>query len=145
MNQRWVAHPTFGWVPQAQDGAFVSVFGQRGVSPLQVDVLRPVSESHCVVVRRGGKQLEENDQSVTFVNSIRPGCLASLPSYGEAQTDESRKPMTLRGSVVKRSWEQSGGWRWNGQKGQTHEAKRPVERRTRLGRSQRSRSSVETG
>ena len=24
--------------------------------------------------------------------------------------------MTLRGSVLKRSWEQSGGWRWNGRK-----------------------------
>jgi len=66
--------------------AFASLFDQRGVSPLQVDALRPVSESNCVVVRRGGKQLEENDQSVTVVNSIRPGCLASLPSYGEAQT-----------------------------------------------------------
>ena len=88
-----------GWVAEQQEGAFVSVFGQRGVSPLQVNALRPVSESNCVVVRRGGKQLEENDQSVTVVNSIRPGCLASLPSYGEAQTDESRKPMTLRGSV----------------------------------------------
>ena len=108
-----------------QEGASASVFGRRGVSPLQVYVLRPVTESNCVSVRRGGKQLEVNDQSVTVVNSIRPGCLASLPSYGEAQTDERRKPMTLRGSVSKRSWEQSGGWRWNGQEGQTHEAERP--------------------
>lgn len=75
-----------GWVPQAQDGAFASLFDPRGVSPLQVGALRPVSESNCVVARRGGKQLEENDQSVTFVNSIRPVCLASLPSYGEART-----------------------------------------------------------
>ena len=98
------------------DGASASVFGRRGASPLQVYVLRPVTESNCVVVRRGGKQLEVNDQSVTVVNSIRPGCLASLPSYGEAQTDERRKPMTLRGSVSKRSWEQSGVWRRNGWK-----------------------------
>ena len=70
---------------QPQEGASVSLFGRRGVSPLQVYVLRPVTESNCVVARRGGKQLEVNDQSVTIVNSIRPGCLASLPSYGEAQ------------------------------------------------------------
>ena len=104
------------WVAKPREGAFASVFGQRGVSPFQADALRPVSESNCVVARRGGKQLEENDQSVTAVNSIRPGCLASLSSYGETQTDERRKPMTLRGSVTKRSWEQSGGWRRNGRK-----------------------------
>jgi hypothetical protein len=51
------------------------------------------------VVRRGGKQPEENDQSVTQVNSIRPDRLASLLGRGEAQTDESRKSTTLRGSV----------------------------------------------
>ncbi len=93
----------------------MSLFGRRGASPLQVDVLRPVTESHCVVVRRGGKQLEVNDQSVTVVNSIRPDCLASLLGTGEAQT-RFGKPATLRGSVLKRSWEQSGGWRRNGPK-----------------------------
>jgi len=77
---------------EQQDGAFVSVFGQRGGSPLQEDALRPVSESNCVLVTRGGKQLEENNQSVTNVNSFRPGCLASLPSYGEAQTDDVGSP-----------------------------------------------------
>ena len=88
-----------GWVAKRQDGAFASLFDQKGGSPFQVGALRPVSEGNCVVARRGGKQGEENDQSVTLVNSIRPGCLASLPSYGEAQTDGSRKSMTLRGSV----------------------------------------------
>ena len=63
----------------------------------------------------GGKQLEENDQSVTIVNSIRPGCLASLLGNGEAQTRRG-KPGTLRGSVLKRFQEQSGGWRRNGGK-----------------------------
>jgi iduronate 2-sulfatase len=83
---------------RVQDGAFVSVFGQRGASPLQGDALRPVSESNCVLVTRGGKQLEENDQSVTKVNRAptagwsRPGCLASLPSCGEAQTDNVGSP-----------------------------------------------------
>jgi len=93
-----------------------SVVGLRGESPLQADALRPVLESNCVLVTRGGKQLEKNDQSITKVNSIRPGCLASLLRSGEAQTDASRKPLTLRGSVVKRSEEQSGGWRWNDRK-----------------------------
>ena len=64
----------------------MSVSGLRGVSPLQADALRPVTESHCVLVKGGGKQLEMNDQSVTIVNSIRPGCLASLLGTGEAQT-----------------------------------------------------------
>ena len=70
----------------------VSVFGRRGGSPLPVGALRPVSESNCVVVRRGGKQLEENDQSVTKVNSIRPFCLASLLATCEAQTDFGSLP-----------------------------------------------------
>ena len=52
----------------------------------RVAALRPVAESHCVAARRGGKQLEQNDRSVTFVNSMRPVCLASLPSDGEART-----------------------------------------------------------
>ncbi len=99
----------------ARPSAPVSVSGLRGGSPLQADALRPVSESNCVLVKGGGKQLEENDQSVTFVNSIRPGCLASLLGNGEAQT-RFGKPSTLRGSVLKRLQEQSGGWRRNGPK-----------------------------
>ena len=62
-----------------------------------------------------------NDQSVTIVNSIRPGCLASLLGTGEAQT-RFGKPATLRdhpaggARVSKRLQEQSGGWRRNGRK-----------------------------
>jgi error-prone DNA polymerase len=41
-----------------------SVFGQEGESPFQACTLRPVTESNCVSVRRGGKQLEVNEQSV---------------------------------------------------------------------------------
>ena len=37
------------------------VFGQRGVSPLQVCTLRPVTEGNCVLVKGGGKQLEVNE------------------------------------------------------------------------------------
>ncbi len=56
-----------------------------------------------------------NDQSVTQVNSIRPGCLASLLGKGEAQT-RLGKSVALRGSVRKRRRKQSGGWRRNGRK-----------------------------
>lgn len=94
-------------------GAPASVFGLRGGSPLQADALRPVFESNCVLVTGGGKQLEKNEQSVTKVNSIWPGCLASLPGNGEAQTDGSRKSMSLTGRVRKRSWEQQGCQRRN--------------------------------
>ena len=79
----------------------VSVSGLRGGSPLQADALRPVSDGNCVLVTGGGKQPEENDQSVTQVNSIQPVCLASLLGTGEAQTHFG-KPATLRGSVLKR-------------------------------------------
>jgi hypothetical protein len=45
----------------------------------------PVTKSNCVAARRGGEQLEVNDQSVTQVNSIRPAVVASLLDTGEAQ------------------------------------------------------------
>ena len=46
-----------------------------------------VAESNCDVERRGGEQLEANDQSInkTMLNSIRPDALASLRLKGEAQ------------------------------------------------------------
>jgi hypothetical protein len=44
----------------------------------------PVTEGNCVAERRGGEQLEVNDQSVTQVNSIRPAVVASLLVKGEA-------------------------------------------------------------
>ena len=83
----------------AQEGALVSEHGQRGASPLQVDVLRLVADRNCVVERRGGEHREANGQSATEVNSIRPGCLASLPSCGEAQIGAIRKSTTLKGNV----------------------------------------------
>jgi hypothetical protein len=44
----------------------------------------PVTKGNCVAMRRGGEQLEVNDQSVTQVNSIRPAVVASLLVTGEA-------------------------------------------------------------
>lgn len=43
-----------------------------------------VSERYCVVARRGGEQLKENDQSEMYVNSIRPIVVASLLELCEA-------------------------------------------------------------
>ena len=48
-----------------------------------------------------------------MTNAIRPGVAASRLANGEAQTRERGKPSTLRGSVPKRCWGASGGWRWN--------------------------------
>src|SRR5215468_10553670 len=48
----------------AHDGAPESASGQRGESPLQAYVLRPVSDCNCVAARRGGEQQEVNGQSV---------------------------------------------------------------------------------
>src|SRR5512135_944100 len=100
--------------PEAVACASVSVQGQGGASPPQVDALRPVTDGNRVAARRGGKQPEVNGQSATKVNSIRPSRAASLQAKGEAQTGDSRMPPTLRGSVSKR-WEgRGGGWRRNG-------------------------------
>ena len=96
--------------------ASVSVPGQRGASPLQVDALRPVTDGNCVAARRGGKQPEVNDQSATQVNSIRPARAASPLAKGEAQTGANRMPPTLRGSVSKRWGGRGGGRRRNGPK-----------------------------
>jgi len=101
--------------PEAVACASVSVRGQGGASPPQVDALRPVTDGNRVAARRGGKQPEVNGQSATKVNSIRPSRAVSLQAKGEAQTGISRMPPTLRGSVSKR-WEgRGGGWRRNGQ------------------------------
>jgi len=48
-----------------------------------------------------------------MTNAIRPGVVASQLGNGEAQTRESGKPSTLKGSVIKRCWGASGGWRRN--------------------------------
>ena len=108
------------WVtrPEAVDCASVSVQGQGGASPPQVDALRPVTDGNRVAARRGGKQPEVNRQSATQVNSIRPSRAASLQSNGEAQTGMSRMSPTLRGSVSKRWGGRGGGWRRNGRTAQ---------------------------
>jgi multicomponent Na+:H+ antiporter subunit D len=50
--------------PEPAASASVSVFGQRGVSPLQACLLRPVTERNCVAARRGGEQREVNESPV---------------------------------------------------------------------------------
>ena len=68
---------SFGRVKAAPFGrrtrAPTKALDQQGVSPLPGCRYQPVSNSgNCVSERRGGEQSEENDQSVTQVNSIRP-------------------------------------------------------------------------
>jgi hypothetical protein len=48
-----------------------------------------------------------------MTNAIRPGVAASQLGNGEAQTRDSGEPSTLKGSVSKRCWGASGGWRRN--------------------------------
>jgi hypothetical protein len=49
-----------------------------GESPDRGRRYRPASEGNCVFNRKGGEQLEENEQSVTKVNSIRPSLSGSV-------------------------------------------------------------------
>ena len=51
---------------KSRPSASVSVYDQRGASPLQVNVLRLVAEGNCVAVKRGGEQPEAKDQSVGY-------------------------------------------------------------------------------
>jgi len=48
----------------AHPGAPASVHEQKGASPFQAYVLRPVVEGNRVAARRGGEQQETNDRSV---------------------------------------------------------------------------------
>ena len=57
-----------------------------GESPDRGSRYRPVSEGNCVFNRKGGEQLEENEQSVTKVNSIRPSLSGSVLVKREALT-----------------------------------------------------------
>ena len=50
------------------------------------------AEGNCVVVRRGGKQPEANEQSQTDVNSIRCSRTASLLANGEASAQHNPCP-----------------------------------------------------
>ena len=60
---------------------------QQGESPCRAEHWLSVAESNCVDERRGGEQLEANNQSIIkkMMNSIRPDALASLLAKGEAQ------------------------------------------------------------
>ena len=57
-----------------------------GESPDRGNRYRPVSEGNCVFNRIGGEQLEENEQSVTKVNSIRPSLSGSVLAMREPLT-----------------------------------------------------------
>src|ERR1700730_12948209 len=52
--------------------ARASAFYPGGASPHQVNLLRPVANRNCVVVRRGGEQRKVTESSVVKANSIRP-------------------------------------------------------------------------
>ena len=59
-----------------------------GESPDQRSRYLSVAESNCVFNRKGGKQPEANEQSVTKVNSIRPSLSGSVLA--------KREPLTSR-------------------------------------------------
>jgi hypothetical protein len=71
----------------AKPSAPESAHQQQGGSPCRTEHWLSVVESNCVVERRGGEQLEANNQSIIkkMMNSIRPDALASLLGKGEAQ------------------------------------------------------------
>ena len=66
----------------------VKAIEQSGESPDQSLRYRSVAEGNCVFNRKGGKQLEANEQSVTKVNSIRPSLSGSLLATGEPLTSQ---------------------------------------------------------
>ena len=57
-----------------------------GVSPDQGSRHLPEIDGNCVFMRKGGKQPEMKEQSVTRVNSIRPSLSGSLLASGEPLT-----------------------------------------------------------
>ena len=96
---------------------------QQGESPCQ-GVLASETKGNCVAARRGGEQLEVNDQSVTQVNSIRPAVVASLLAKGEAQVTlgpkraatEMWSGMPGNEKAQKCAGTTEGGWRRNDRK-----------------------------
>ena len=102
--------------------------GQRGESPLRANALRPVAKSNCVAARRCGEQQEANDQSVGRRTRFGLAKVVSLHPKGEAWTAGKRKPVELRGSVIKLRQDTPDDWRRKGQEGQTRESGRPVRR-----------------
>lgn len=64
----------------------VKAIEQTGESPVQSCRYRSVAEGNCVFNRKGGKQLEANEQSVTQVNAIRPSLSGSVRAKREPLT-----------------------------------------------------------
>jgi hypothetical protein len=67
-----------------------------GESPDRGTRYRPVAEGNCVFNRKGGEQLEANEQSVTKVNSIRPNLSGSRLACGELLIPRIGTRMTAR-------------------------------------------------
>jgi hypothetical protein len=101
-----------GCAPERRDG-------QRGESPLRANALRPVANSNCVAARRGGEQQEANDQSVGARTRFGLARKGEPASQRRSLDREERKPVELRGSVVKQRQASTDDWRRNGQEGQT--------------------------
>jgi hypothetical protein len=121
--ERFVGRRSMRFTRRVNSSASVSVFGQRGVSLLQVDTLRPEIDCNCVAVRRGGEQQEVNEQPVVIkpVSACRvgeparqwrsPDSIVIFPIHSGQNMLE--KPVALRGCVRKRQQGRRGGWRRN--------------------------------
>jgi hypothetical protein len=99
----------------ASGSTSVSVFRQKGESPIQANALRLVAERNRVAARRSwgvpqGEWLVHNESELDSA-----GCFGE-PAANWRSPDRKRKPVALRGSVSKRRRGTSGGWRWNGRK-----------------------------
>lgn len=64
----------------------VKAIEQTGESPVQSHRYGSEAEGDCVFNRKGGKQLEANEQSVTKVNAIRPSLSGSVLARREPLT-----------------------------------------------------------
>jgi len=64
----------------------VKAIEQTGESPVQSHRYGSEAEGNCVFNRKGGKQLEANEQSVTEVNAIRPSLSGSVLARREPLT-----------------------------------------------------------
>ena len=75
----------------------VKAIEQSGESPDRGIRYRPVAEGNCVFNRKGGEQLEANEQSVPKVNSIRPSLSGSALASREPLISRNGPTMTAIG------------------------------------------------
>jgi hypothetical protein len=83
-------------VAERRASAPVKAIELSGASPDRGSRYRPVVEGNCVFERRGGEQPETKEQSVTYVNSIRPILSGSLLAMCEPLIP-CNGPMTTSG------------------------------------------------